>query len=90
MNKNQTVDTREGYVTKVCNRLRSFREETGLTASDVANHLQIPTALYLIYEEYELVPHLLIPPLCEFLSLSPWYYLTGMPDELSPPIRADK
>jgi len=30
-----------------------------------------------LYEEYELVPHQLIPPLCELLNFSPWRYLTG-------------
>lgn len=89
MHKNQTFRTDKGYVVKVCKRLRAFREEAGLTASAVAEHLKIPTDLYLLYEEYELVPHQLIPPLCELLNFSPWYYLTGMSDELSPPFRSD-
>ncbi len=75
----------KSYVVKTCARLKAFREETGLTASDVAEHLQIPTALYVLYEGHELVPHQLIPPLCEFLNMSSWFYLTGKSDELSPP-----
>ena len=90
MQKNQTFHTDNNYVVKTCARLKAFREEVGLTASAVAEHLKIPTALYALYEEYELVPHQLIPPLCEFLNLSPWHYLTGMSDEHSPPpIRSD-
>jgi len=82
--------TDNSYVEKTCKRLRAFREEAGITASAVAEHLKIPTALYVLYEEYELDPHQSIPPLCEFLNLSPWHYLTGMSDEYSPPIRSDK
>jgi len=89
MPKGQTFDIDEGYATNVCNRLREFREEAGLAASDVAECLNIPTALYVLYEEYELVPHQLIPPLCKFLNLSSWHYLTGLSDDLSPPIRSD-
>jgi hypothetical protein len=89
MQKNQTFRVDNNYTRKTCERLRAFREESGLTASAVAEHLKIPTALYGLYEEYELVPHQLIPPLCEFLNFSPWHYLTGMSDELSPPIRSD-
>jgi len=77
------------YTVKVCARLRAFRIEAGLTMSDVAERLKIPSPLYALYEEYELVPHQIIPPLCELLNMSPWYYLTGMSDELSPPFRAN-
>ncbi len=90
MQKDQTFDIDKGYATNVCNRLRAFREEAGLAASGVAEHLQIPAALYVLYEEHELVPHQLIAPLREFLNLSPWHYLTGLSDELSPPFRSDK
>ena len=90
MQKNQTFHSNMNYAEKTCKRLRAFREEAGLTASDVAEHLKIPTALYLLYEEYELVPHQSIPPLCELLNFSPWHYLTGLSDELSPPFRSDK
>ncbi len=89
MQKNQTFYTDNNYAAKVCNRLKAFRQESGFTESVVAEHLKIPTALYVLYEEYELVPHQLIPPLCELLNFSPWHYLTGMSDELSPPIRSD-
>ena len=90
MQKDQTFYKDRGFAISVCKRLRAFREEAGLAASAVAEHLQIPTALYVLYEEYELVPHQLIPPLCEFLNLSPWHYLTGLSDALSPPFRSDK
>ncbi len=89
MHKHPTFHTDNNYVAKTCARLRAFREEAGLAASAVAEHLKIPTALYLLYEEVELVPHQLIPPLCELLNLSPWHDLTGMSDALSPPIRSD-
>ena len=86
MPNNQAFRTHYGYALAVCARLRAFRADAGLTASDVAEHLKIPTALYVLYEKYELVPHQVIPPLCEFLNMSPWYYLRGTSDELSPPI----
>ena len=78
-----------GYAAIVGKRLRAFREESGFTESVVAEHLNIPTALYVLYEEYELVPHQLIPPLCELLNISPWHYLTGSSDLLSPPFLTD-
>ena len=77
------------FATETCKRLREFRESTNFTASDVAEHLNMPTALYVLYEEIELVPHRLIPPLCEFLNFSPWFYLTGKPDAESPPFRSE-
>lgn len=88
MPRDQRLVTDQGYTTNVCKRLRAFREDAGIEASAVAEHLRIPTALYVLYEEYELVPHQLIPPLCEFLNLSPWYYLTGLSDKYSPPFRS--
>ena len=90
MQKHQTFRTDNNYAVKTCKRLRAFREETGFAASAVAEHLQIPTDLYVMYEEHWLVAHQLIPALCEFLNLSPWYYLTGLPDKLSPPFRSEK
>ena len=90
MQKNQTFDMDRVYTEKTCKRLKAFREDTGLTASAVADHLKIPTDLYVLYEKYELVPHQSIAPLCELLKFSPWYYLTGMSDELSPPIRSGR
>jgi len=90
MPKDQAFDTNEDYATEVCYRLRAFRQEAGLAASAVAEHLQIPIALYVIYEERELVPHQQIRPLCELLNISPWRYLTGLPDAFSPPNRSDR
>ncbi len=90
MPKDKTFRMDNIYAVETCKRLRAFREEAGLAASAVAEHLQIPTDLYVMYEEHWLVPHQLIPALCELLNLSPWYYLTGLPDELSPSCRSDK
>ncbi len=78
------------YALRVCARLRAFRTEVGHAAPDVAEYLEIPTALYAHYEDYELVPHQLIPRLCELLNFSPWHYLTGMSDENSPPIQSNR
>ena len=88
MPKDQINYMDNGYAKKVCDRLRAARKQSGLTASAVAEHLQMPTALYILYEEYELVPHGLISPLCELLNLSPWFYLTGKSDAHSPPFRS--
>ena len=89
MQKNQTFQMDKSYTDKTCERLRAFRKDAGFTTSAVAEHLKIPTALYVLYEEHDLVPHQLIPPLCELLNLSPWHYLTGMSDEFAPPIRSN-
>lgn len=89
MQYDPTLYLDNSYAAIVGKRLRAFREESGFTASVVAEHLNVPSALYVLYEEYELVPHQLIPPLCELLNFSPWHYLTGLSDELSPPFRSD-
>ena len=83
------VDKDNSHAIRVCERLRAFRTQSGLTASAVAEHLNMPTALYVLYEESELVPHRLIPRLCEFLNFSPWFYLTGKTDAESPPFRSE-
>jgi transcriptional regulator with XRE-family HTH domain len=75
------------YAQSVCARLKAFRKGAGFTAQVVAKHLNIPTSLYELYEQYELVPHQIIPPLCELLNISTWHFLTGKSDELSPPFR---
>ena len=90
MQDDQTLYSDNAYAVTADKRLKAIRQESGFTASVVAEHLHIPTALYLLYEEYELVPHQLIPPLCELLNFSPWHYLTGLSDERSPPFRSDK
>ncbi len=87
MPNDHALPTGSEYALKVCARLRAFRLESGLEAADVAEHLKIPTALYLLYEKHELVPHQIIPPLCIFLNLSSWHYLTGLSDELAPTFR---
>ena len=84
------VNANSGHILRICYRLKAARKQSGLTASVVAEHLNMPTALYVLYEESELVPHRLIPPLCELLDFSPWFYLTGKPDTQSPPFRTDK
>lgn len=89
MQRNPILDVGNHYAIKVCSRLRVLREESGLTAPDIAERLNMPTALYVLYEENELVPHRLIPPLCELLNISPWFYLTGKSDEYSPPFQFD-
>ena len=75
------------YAQSVCARLRAFRKGAGFTVSEVAEHLNIPTSLYVVYEEYQLVPHQAIAPLCELLNVSPRHYLTGKSDALSPPFQ---
>ncbi len=60
-----------GYAAIVGKRLRASREEAGFTASVVAEHLNISTAWYALYEEYELVPHQLIKLLCRFRQAWP-------------------
>ena len=90
MPNNQIFRTHYSYALAVCARLKAFRTDSDLKASDVAEHLNIPTALYVLYEKYELVPHQVIAPLCGLLNMSPWYYLTGTSDDLSPPILSNK
>lgn len=81
MAKHKLFRTDYEYATAACARLRAFRSQSGFTVSDVAEHLKIPTSLYVIYEEYELVPQQLIVPLCQLLNMSPWHYLAGFSDE---------
>ena len=85
MPTNEIFRTDYEYAQTVCARLRAFREGSGFTTSVVAEHLNIPSSLYVLYEEYLLVPHQVIPALCELLNVSTWHYLTGKSDELSPP-----
>jgi len=87
MEKHRSYCKYNNYTAKVCKRLTALREQSGFTVSDVAEYLEIPTARYLLYEEYELVHHQLIPPLCELLNFSPWFYLTGKSDSHSPQFR---
>lgn len=84
---NPTIDTEYEYAKSVCARLKAFRIEAGFTTPIVAEHLNIPTALYELYEDYLLVPHQTISLLCELLNISTWHYLTGKADELSPPFQ---
>lgn len=85
-----TIRWDNAYARGVCAQLRAIRTESGLAASDVAEHLEIPTSLYVLYEEYELIPHQMIVPLCEFLNISPWQYLNRVPDELTPADRCNR
>ena len=86
MQRNKASYADKSYAIITCNRLRLYREESGFSASDVAEHLNMPTVLYVVYEENELVPHRLISPLCKFLNISPWFYLTGRSNGQSPPV----
>jgi hypothetical protein len=90
MPSSPTFHTDYEYAKSVCARLRVFRKGAGFTTPVVAKHLNIPTSSYELYEEYELVPHQLIPSLCELLNISTWHFLTGKSDELSPPFRQAK
>ena len=87
MTNKQTIRKDENYARSVCARLKVLRTGSGFTEPDVAERLDIPTALYMLYEEYVLVPHQLIAPLCVLLNVSPWHYLTGISEEESPPIQ---
>ena len=78
------------YAEKTCDRLRNFRLASGKSARDVAERLNMPTELYLLYEETELVPHRFIAPLCEALNFAPWFYLTGKSDVESPPLDPER
>ena len=89
MQGNRTSGTDIRYAADACRRLREFREQSGYSVSEVAEHLNMPTALYALYEEIELVPHRLIPPLCRFLNFSPWFYLTGESEQSAPPSQSD-
>ena len=73
MPNDHTLPTGSEYALKVCARLRAFRIESGLEASDVAEQLTIPTDLYLLYEKHELVPHQIVPPLSILLNLTSWH-----------------
>ena len=68
-------------------RLKIMRKQAGFRNQlSVARELGISVTTYASYESRTLVPHHLIPSLCELLNCSPWLLFTGQPGEFSPPL----
>ena len=75
------------YRIEFFDRLKTMRKEAGYrTQFSIARELEVSTATYARYETRTLVPHHLIPLVCELLNCSPWLLLTGQPGEFSPPL----
>lgn len=68
-------------------RLKKLRQRAGYsTQAAFAKELGISANNYAQYETRTLLPHSLIPEVCELLNVSPWMLLTGQPGQMSPPL----
>ena len=74
------------YTKDFCGRLKKLRQRSGYSSqSSFAKELGIAGNTYASYESRTLLPHKLIPAVCELLNCSPWLLLTGQPGQFSPP-----
>ena len=74
------------YKQQFFKRLKKMRRQAGYqTQAAFADELSIPANNYATYETRTLLPHYLIPTVCELLNCSPWLLLTGQPGQFSPP-----
>lgn len=72
------------YKKAFCTRLKSIREATGLNQDDFAKQLGIKRDTYAKYESRSLLPHHLIPRVCEITGHDCWFVLTGQPGSKAP------
>lgn len=84
-------DRQEDYRRNVCDRLRQLRIDAGYQSqAEFAEEIGISANTYSKYENRSLIPHRLIPLVCEMLNCSSWYYLTGQPSQHSPPFTGER
>ena len=75
------------YKQKFFKRLQMLRKKAGYkTQYEVADELGISRNTYVSYETRTLLPHSLIPLVCELLNCGPWMLLTGQSDQFAPPL----
>ena len=74
------------YTKDFCGRLKKLRQRAGYSNQSLfAEELGIAANTYASYESRTLLPHKLIPIVCELVNCSPWMLLTGQPGQFSPP-----
>jgi len=73
------------YKNEFCLRLRVIRESCGYTQEEFAKLLGISRDTYSKYEYRSLLPHHLIPVVCELSGHDPWFLLTGKSATLTAP-----
>lgn len=61
-----------------CKRLQSARIVAGFTQQEVAQKLGLDRDTYAKYESRSLLPHYLIPQVCELFGIEPTFLYTGM------------
>jgi DNA-binding XRE family transcriptional regulator len=72
------------YQRQFMERLKMIRVTSGYEPKEFAEALGIKTNTYLTYERRSLLPHHLIPKVCEITGHHPWHVLTGQPAWKSP------
>ena len=84
---NKTRENSDEYRRKFCRRLKRLRENAGYsTQNGLAWELGISPGTYASYESRFLMPHHMIPLVCELLNCGPWMLLTGQSDQFAPPM----
>lgn len=75
MAKKLTTPTK--YREAFCERLQRVRISAGYTQASLARELKIDKDTYAKYESRSLLPHHLIPAVCELTHTDAWFLLTG-------------
>lgn len=65
-------------------RTKQARETVTKDRDEMGTRLGVEKDTYAKYEYRTLLPHYLIPKLCEETKTGPWYLLTGEPEETNP------
>ena len=67
-------------------RLKKLRKDGGYSSQrEFAEELGMSANSYATYESRTMLPHKLIPQVCELLNCGPWMLLTGQSDQFAPP-----
>jgi transcriptional regulator with XRE-family HTH domain len=61
----------------LCERVKRWRDETGMTAADMAALLHIPADRYRKYETRSPLPAYLMPPFCQIIGVDLEHLLIG-------------
>lgn len=70
----------------LCERVKRFREETGMTAAQMAELLNVPADRYRKYETRSPLPHYLIAKFCQVVGWDLEHLLLGKPRERMKPL----
>ena len=72
------------YRKAFCQRLKAAREAAGYTQITFAKELGLERDTYAKYESRSLLPHHLIPRVCQLTGHDAWYMLTGQSPTQAP------